>query len=872
MIVIFHFIVITLIGYNEPGSSLQSKLQVNLFDVKNYFSNTIYEKPNSLLKFNQKIDKKFESIYGGVEVNDENRFLYLLELFNNEHSNEIIIPEYLTDPDTYENPHLQDFDPRFTLGLIFDYLSTSLRRVSNLDDVSIPYFHWSDWSDLSVLDEYLLSNDKSDCVSFFDVSTNNRLRNKKLEILKPEDFCLNDKDIELILNPKDQESKEKRALVDQLIDLKDEETLKALRKIKDEPYSTNWHIFKYPGRSKKKLKIIQSKSYLNDFMPPPLAINFLLPFDKSKSIDLRVQVNQKIENKKKLMDTDLAQNYAKRYRRANKELLDVSKDIILNIRDQTSYLVDVLKKKLELFEDLNEDEKKLHLINLVYQQSTSYSKFLEPQDFIDNSTNIHNQLQLENTKKILSDSDLNYMNSLNVSLDTGSPSKYFDEAKILKKELNWALGGHYDWRFFSGIINYTEKQPPVLFGLIRAWLTFTNTYGLNTWIAHGSLLSWYWNGISFPWDNDIDVQMPIADLHKLSRYHNQSLIVDLGQGGDEESRFGRYFLDCGTFILSRVKGNGNNNIDARFIDVDTGLYIDITGLALTDTKTPTRFNHELPSHLDRNLLDETISDYNRNEWLEAYNCRNNHFVRLSEVNPLKLSIIEGQPGYIPNNFAQLLHNEYGKKGLMAKKFKGFTFLPKLRMWLVSRNLNKFLHNQEQKQKLERGEVKRDDEEEEDYDNIPVKHFKDEDYIDLLFDQPELLVEYILTRNITEFHEHEIKQLLNGKDTKSMLLHDDHLKTYFPTIRHDYFTYCARRENYKFERMVEDKLKQVKLSKEAPLETKQDEQDQQNQQDQDQRSKPIQQGPGHPPLLEQTQEATDDISRTRVDPHPNQPDA
>ena len=34
---------------------------------------------------------------------------------------------------------------------------------------------------------------------------------------------------------------------------------------------------------------------------------------------------------------------------------------------------------------------------------------------------------------------------------------------------------------------------------------------------HGPLLSWYWNGLLFPYDNDIDIQMPIDELVNLAK-------------------------------------------------------------------------------------------------------------------------------------------------------------------------------------------------------------------------------------------------------------------------------------------------------------------------------------------------------------------
>jgi hypothetical protein len=37
-------------------------------------------------------------------------------------------------------------------------------------------------------------------------------------------------------------------------------------------------------------------------------------------------------------------------------------------------------------------------------------------------------------------------------------------------------------------------------------LTFQHL-GLETWIAHGTLLAWYWNGQILPWDWDLDTQV-----------------------------------------------------------------------------------------------------------------------------------------------------------------------------------------------------------------------------------------------------------------------------------------------------------------------------------------------------------------------------
>ena len=52
---------------------------------------------------------------------------------------------------------------------------------------------------------------------------------------------------------------------------------------------------------------------------------------------------------------------------------------------------------------------------------------------------------------------------------------------------------HYDSRFFQGIVTY-EERTRTLHHMVRAYLKFFHEKGLETWIAHGTLLGWWWNG------------------------------------------------------------------------------------------------------------------------------------------------------------------------------------------------------------------------------------------------------------------------------------------------------------------------------------------------------------------------------------------
>jgi hypothetical protein len=52
---------------------------------------------------------------------------------------------------------------------------------------------------------------------------------------------------------------------------------------------------------------------------------------------------------------------------------------------------------------------------------------------------------------------------------------------------------HYDIRYFKGVLNYNERSE-TLYHMIRAYLSTFREKGLETWIAHGTLLGWWWNG------------------------------------------------------------------------------------------------------------------------------------------------------------------------------------------------------------------------------------------------------------------------------------------------------------------------------------------------------------------------------------------
>ena len=72
-------------------------------------------------------------------------------------------------------------------------------------------------------------------------------------------------------------------------------------------------------------------------------------------------------------------------------------------------------------------------------------------------------------------------------LDFGGWPKYFHEPGGSE------LANHYDSRYEHGILSYEDKQDTQVH-MMRAYLDFFKKNGMETWLAHGTLLGWWWNG------------------------------------------------------------------------------------------------------------------------------------------------------------------------------------------------------------------------------------------------------------------------------------------------------------------------------------------------------------------------------------------
>lgn len=146
----------------------------------------------------------------------------------------------------------------------------------------------------------------------------------------------------------------------------------------------------------------------------------------------------------------------------------------------------------------------------------------------------------------------------------GDPKdKYFHES---------TFHPHYDGRFAAREID-KEQRLPHLTALMQTFLATMADIGAETWIMHGTLLGWWWNQKILPWDSDIDVQVSEITISFLAKYYNMTE-YHFQIPGVKDGR--TYLLEVNPHYTIRGIEDKLNVIDARWIDTETGLFIDIS--------------------------------------------------------------------------------------------------------------------------------------------------------------------------------------------------------------------------------------------------------------------------------------------------------
>lgn len=309
-------------------------------------------------------------------------------------------------------------------------------------------------------------------------------------------------------------------------------------------------------------------------------------------------------------------------------------------------------------DDINESFIYKNYNNLQKQIDVNSNDFL-----FDLNTEIY-KLKDKKFKNQLSQEDDNYLKFLTYSNNLVDTSDKYFKYPWISSDVATGRSHHLAYPFFKRYISDRERQS-VIHHMVRAWFQFAESNGFVSWINYGSLLGWAYNGVEMPWDTDVDVQMPIVHLDRLGRQFNKSLIV-------ENPRYGnaKYLLEISPTYTRQ--GNGKNHIDARFIDINNGLYIDISALSHTNDQPPKSY----------------YKDLNEDEIFKTrpVHCKNWNWHSLEELLPIRHTYFEGASIYIPRNVSGSLTRKYGSgllKG-MSNHFADHNYQKDIKLWVPDR--------------------------------------------------------------------------------------------------------------------------------------------------------------------------------------------
>ncbi|KAK7921650.1 hypothetical protein PG985_009672 [Apiospora marii] len=216
--------------------------------------------------------------------------------------------------------------------------------------------------------------------------------------------------------------------------------------------------------------------------------------------------------------------------------------------------------------------------------------------------------------------------------------------------------GHYDARFFQGQVPYEEHRAEL---------------HAETWLAHGTLLGWWWNGQIMPWDYDLDVQVTMTTLHYLGKHFNRTLHTYTYQDNatvtttaDSKNTnttaqliTNQYLLDINPYYAEPSRQDGRNVIDARWIDTQNGMFIDITA-----------------------LMEQRFAD-TLGAAPGIWSCKNYHHYPTTDLWPLRRSEFEGVPASVPYGFDPILRGEYGAKSMTSTTWQGHRWQPARKEWV-----------------------------------------------------------------------------------------------------------------------------------------------------------------------------------------------
>jgi phosphorylcholine metabolism protein LicD len=234
------------------------------------------------------------------------------------------------------------------------------------------------------------------------------------------------------------------------------------------------------------------------------------------------------------------------------------------------------------------------------------------------------------------------------------PTKFFHES---------TFSYHYDGRFASSGLPHEERLEHLRL-MLRAYTSTMARIGVRTWLMHGCLLGWWWNGRIMPWDTDMDFMVDEIGMRELGGWWNMS-VHDFPDHKHEDSNTNprekdggrrKYLLEINPQYTNTSTTDRDNVIDARWIDTATGLFIDITTL---HTQPPSEDEDD-----EEEAEDKDPGLYTKDK----------HAYSQSQIFPLRTSTFEDLPISVPYGYEEVLLDEYGPKAITERWYRGWKFV------------------------------------------------------------------------------------------------------------------------------------------------------------------------------------------------------
>ncbi|CAN9191949.1 hypothetical protein CC77DRAFT_1011612 [Alternaria alternata] len=285
-----------------------------------------------------------------------------------------------------------------------------------------------------------------------------------------------------------------------------------------------------------------------------------------------------------------------------------------------------------------------------------------------------------------------------------APTKYFYES---------TFNSHYDGRFASSEVPFQERIWHLRL-MLKAYTETMERIGVQTWIMHGVLLGWWWGGGLMPWDKDLDFIVEEEGAAELGTWWNMTVhhfdardlgleialdnrenqvkqgneLLDLKQHHeDEDTRSKRlaweedfkttgkkYLIEVNPNYTNKSTSDIYNHIDIRWIDVSTGLYIDITTIHVGEKReladSPYSSTHPSAHEADPDAFDSETQLY----------VKDTHAYLSTQLFPLRQSTFEGVKVKVPYAYEEVLMEEYGSDALTEDWYNGYQFDKESKQW------------------------------------------------------------------------------------------------------------------------------------------------------------------------------------------------